>query len=230
VPKRLPTTLGFKRYALDFDGTDDYVEVPFSSSLDFGGMTELTVEMLCLLRSKGAERYTGRHIQFLIGYDNQDDSWAWWLHIGGAWVGLRGLEKTFTPKTGEWVHLCGVYDGSEMRMYVNGELDRSKAQTGGLDDADTMIAVGRRGTQDLNYWDGFIALVRIYTRPLTLEEIRRNMLEYHNPVRDGLVLWLHDSIVGDTWHDESGCGNDGVIHGAVRKELAMWEVRAELGL
>lgn len=162
------------RWGLEFDGVDDYVEVPFSSSLDFGGITDLTVEMLCLLRSKDAERYTGRENQFLIGYDSIDDSWAWWLYIGGAWTGLRGLEKTFTPKTGEWVHLCGVYDGSEMRMYVNGELDRSKARTGGLNDVDTMIAIGRRGETDRNYWDGLIALVRIYNRALTEREVKAN--------------------------------------------------------
>jgi len=156
-----------------FDGVDDYVWVPYSASLDFGGVTNLTVEKICKLNKKGVEQYSGREKQFLIGYDSYDDSWAFWLHIGGGWRGLRDLPKTFTPEIGRWVHLVGVYDGSKIRLYVNGVVDRERTQAGGLDDVDTGLAIGRRGGEALNFWNGAIALVRIYNRVLSPDEIQQ---------------------------------------------------------
>jgi len=59
--------------------------------------------------------------------------------------------------------------------------------------------------------------VLLYSRPLTDEEILWNYNNPDNPVRRGLVLWLHwDSIdpAKGVWYDKSGYGNHGKIYGA----------------
>jgi len=62
---------------------------------------------------------------------------------------------------------------------------------------------------------GTIALVRIYNRVLSEDEVRWNYLHPDNPVRDGLVLWLKmDEGEGTKVFDYSGNDNDGTIHGA----------------
>jgi len=230
VPKRLPRSLGFKKYALQFDGTDDYVVVPDNPNLDITGSITIEVLMkpdapapdkaLWLVKKSESDsgfefafsREPGKNNQFFLNW-NPGTGKALWSSDNAV-------------KVGEWNHLVGVYEHNvENRLYVNGELDTTRSVSGDIvpNDLDLTIAYP-------NYFPGQIALVRIYNRALSQAEIRWNMLNYHSPVRDGLVLFLYDRIVSDTWHDESGLGNDGTIHGAVRKELAMWEIRAELGL
>ena len=128
---------------------------------------------------------------------------------------------------GVWHFGCGIYDGSTLKIYHDGELLAEKNVGAITLYKSTDPLWVSRPSDALN---GVVALVLVYNRALSQTEIKWNMMEYHNPVRDGLVLWLHDRMVGDTWHDESGYGNDGTIYGAVRKELAMWEIRSELGL
>jgi len=63
--------------------------------------------------------------------------------------------------------------------------------------------------------------VRIYSRALTAEEILWNFYYPDNPVRNGLVLWLHwDSIdtASNMWYDKSGFGNHATLYNNPVKE------------
>ena len=82
------------------------------------------------------------------------------------------------------------------------------------------------------YFDGYISFVRVYERELTDRERQYNMLNYHNPVRDGLVLWLDfEEGCGDKVYDKSGRGNHGTIYGGAKwVRVRQYELRAEVGL
>ncbi|RLG06623.1 MAG: hypothetical protein DRN68_06670 [Thaumarchaeota archaeon] len=157
--------------ALEFDGVDDYIEIPFSPSLDFGGATELTFCMWVSLNNTGGERYSGRDFQFLLGYDSICDCWNWWIRVDDSWHGLRDVPGNFTPVTNTWTFLCGVYDGSNSYLYVNNGLDKRINVSGVLDDYDTIIAIGRRGGSNKNYWSGLIDEVKILNKSLSKEDI-----------------------------------------------------------
>jgi len=69
---------------------------------------------------------------------------------------------------------------------------------------------------------------RAYSRALSDSEIRQNYSCPENPVRDGLVLWLHagPAYVKDIdndgvleWIDLSGYNNHGKIYGATLVQL-----------
>ena len=63
--------------------------------------------------------------------------------------------------------------------------------------------------------------VRIYSRALTAEEILWNFYYPDNPVRNGLVLWLHwDSIDTNAgkWYDRSGFGNHATLYNNPTRE------------
>ena len=69
---------------------------------------------------------------------------------------------------------------------------------------------------------GYIAFVRIYNRALSDSEITHNYYFPNDPVRDGLVLWLHwDSIdiENGIWYDKSGYDNHGTIYGATLVDI-----------
>ena len=42
-------------------------------------------------------------------------------------------------KVNEWFHMVGTYDGSVMKMYENGILLGTAAQTGDVDDTDSVL-------------------------------------------------------------------------------------------
>jgi hypothetical protein len=95
-----------------------------------------------------------------------------WVHIGG-WQGTRG-RQTITPKTGEWHHVVGVYDGSTVRQYVDGELDIEFGQKGEMGSVPQVFRVGQAQT-GLESMGGIIDEVAVYERALTEEEILSDM-------------------------------------------------------
>ena len=230
LPRRLPRSLGFKKYTLSFDGVDDYVE---SSVLKiFDG--DFTIELLFKSGDKRegfmlVGNYPNGYVMPFVSFYTEPDGKISFYHRDVDGRGCRPITESVVLDN-KWHHIVGVRDRTNAKssVYVDGKLDTQE------DDATTDCNNDYPITLMLHNNDrflrGYIAFVRIYSRGLSQAEIRWNMLEYHNPVRDGLVLWLHDRIVGDTWYDESPYNNDGTIYGAVKKGLAMWEIRAELGL
>lgn len=79
-----------------------------------------------------------------------------------------------TPLVAEtWTHVATTYDGSTLRMYVNGSLVATEAVTGDLTGASQM-AIGRTRLTGAPF-AGSIDEVRIYRRALTAQEIVLNM-------------------------------------------------------
>jgi len=158
--------------ALRFDGVDDYVEVPDSPSLDI--TDEITIEVWVKgygfagdfrqIVGKSPDTVL-RHLNF--AYDLRVDK-AGPLRFSinnGDWQYVLA-----TIEEGKWYHVVGTYDGSEMRLYVNGELKDTKSVSGSIITNDAPVSIGRLPTDD--YWNGIIDEVRIYNRALSEEEIR----------------------------------------------------------
>jgi hypothetical protein len=76
----------------------------------------------------------------------------------------------------QWTHLAGTYDGANMKIYTNGALAATQAQTGaiGYPDPTTSLFVGVRGDgtdQNLEYFNGNLTMLRIYTNALNSTSI-----------------------------------------------------------
>jgi len=237
LPKRLPRSLGFKRYTMYFDGVDDYVEIPDSD--DFH-TKEFTVEVAVLfLDFNPPGGIVTRNPVVVHKNWAGSPSWCIWaentnnvpgrLHFD--FIDSGGTRRnTVIPdqlKVGRWYVIHGVYDGCKSMIYVNGV---KKAETDqGCNDF-TNTAPLRLNRPTAEYMHGYIAWFRYYTRALGKDEIIHNIIEYHNPVRSGLVVWLHDRIADSTWYDESGHGNNGAIYGATKNPITTWELRTKIGL
>jgi len=229
-PKRLPIVVGFKRYLLFFDG-NDYVRVPY-----FPPPSEFTLEVLFKIASldvlpqgfigQAADIWSDTAYAFRVAADGRI---SFVTSADGSTV--NDLRGSVVPE-GRWCHAVATFKRPSKKIYINGEVDAVGTWDHDVHASTSDIIVGGYafGT-GLDYLlRGGIALVRVYNRELSQADVRYNMVNYTSPVRSGLLMWLHDRIVGDTWHDESPYHNDGTICGAMRKELAMWEIRAELGL
>ena len=112
-----------------------------------------------------------------------------------------------------WAHIAGVYDGTNMRIYVNGVLSASEAATGSLTDGSNEFFVsGEIVSREMN---GFVRDVRMYNRGLSAAEVLR--VSNGEAITEGLVVWwkLNDASGSATASDSSGNGNDGTVTGAV---------------
>jgi hypothetical protein len=72
-----------------------------------------------------------------------------------------------------YTHLCGTYDGSIIRMYVNGIADGTTSHAGDIafGSSGSQWRIGNRGTVAGFPWNGLIDDVRIYNRALSHSEI-----------------------------------------------------------
>jgi len=82
-----------------------------------------------------------------------------------------GLSGNTALNLGQWYHVAATWDGSEVRIYVDGVLDKDPPDLRGATiGTDTRpLYIGGRGTADV--FDGIVDDVRIYNRALTAAEV-----------------------------------------------------------
>ncbi len=93
-----------------------------------------------------------------------------------AHFSITDWQKTFMNgkkdiPAGQWRHITAVYDGSQMRIYVDGLLDSALAWTGGILNNDQPVFIGENAELRGRYFDGLIDDVRIYDYALSDGEI-----------------------------------------------------------
>lgn len=113
--------------SLDFDGTDDYVEIPYNSTWTPGIYSvQLSVKITSnsglpqAIFSNGGNDGTG-YKGFGL-YAMPDDKWYIFYGNGGpSFSTLAGP----TINYGNWTSIAGTYDGTTLRMYINGAVINS---------------------------------------------------------------------------------------------------------
>lgn len=74
--------------------------------------------------------------------------------------------------TGTWYHVVGTYDGTNLRLYINGVLSDTSPKTGAVADSSIGVTIGQYGDAD-NKFSGVIDDVRVYSRALTATEVKQ---------------------------------------------------------
>ncbi len=166
-------TNGIVGGALEFDGTDDYVSVPSSSSLQLTSALTLAgwikadswgsgdeVDPIARKGEGNPNNYQlavvdGRATFYLDGGEADDD----------------GFEGNTVLNTGQWYHVAATWNGSTVRVYVDGVIDNDPSDLRGDNigtDTRPFYIGGRSGTDLL---DGILDDIRIYNRVLRDVEI-----------------------------------------------------------
>jgi len=159
--------------ALSFDGSNDYVDCGNDESLNIADA--ITIEAWVkpqfnsqnrriLIKTIGtgslyaysiAVRTTGKFI-FFIGATN------------GTY---RIVEGTTTYSSNNWYHVVATYDGAQLKLYVNSEMDNTPTNVStNIITTDGILDIG--GGTGLECWKGLIDEVRIYNRALSAKEIK----------------------------------------------------------
>jgi subtilisin len=91
-------------------------------------------------------------------------------NAGGALVTVSGP----APAVGSWTHLVGTFDGSTLRLYVNGALAAS-APSAAASGGSGVTVVGRLGS-NIYYFSGTIDEVAVYPTALSASRVRAHYL------------------------------------------------------
>jgi hypothetical protein len=153
--------------ALDFDGTDDYVQVPDSDSLDI--QNEITIAAWIKPRS-----FT--NINFFVSkYDAYSLGLDWYPHpVERSYVhfmlGSRVVESNGPVNLNEWNHVAVTVNSTHLIFYINGVQDTilSGSEVYSVSNYDLMIGASYYVT---DFFNGMIDDARIYNRTLNEEEI-----------------------------------------------------------
>jgi len=208
--------------ALNFDGTDDVVEVADANDLDFGD--SFTLEAWVKPDTTGAWRPAVTK--------ETNDSIAYQLYAAGenrepeAYVGHGS--STFSTATAEevltedsWSHLALSYDGSDLRLYVNGELEATEPSASAQDSTGPLMLGGTEVLDE--YFDGILDEVRLYNRALTETEVEVDLATaIQTPPAEPVAVYSFDEGEGRTTADSVG-GHSGTISGAT------WEIDGKYG-
>ena len=92
--------------------------------------------------------------------------------IGATDQAVRGTARISTT---DWTHLAMTYDGSVQRLYVNGVLAGTHAQTGNMAVGNQPLRIGGNGSFPGEFFKGLIDEVKVYNRALTAAEILAEM-------------------------------------------------------
>jgi len=91
--------------------------------------------------------------------------------VGVSYQGAGSMEFSIMPKN-EWVHLTWTFDGTDLRVYLNGvdEIGPKPFSIGPAADAPVFIGVSHAAEGRI--FHGFLDEVRVYDKALTAEEIQ----------------------------------------------------------
>jgi hypothetical protein len=82
------------------------------------------------------------------------------------------LKANIPLATGRWVHLAGTFDGTTMRIYVDGKECGSMERPGPIKANDFHLCLGNFELKHPSYFRGLVDEIKLYSRALTAEEVR----------------------------------------------------------
>ena len=106
-----------------------------------------------------------------LAIDNDGSVRGWMDRNGAGYARVLELDDATTYTSG-WHMLAYTYDGSNARLYVDGE--QTVTSAGSYSDLDDVANIAIGGATATYYADAYIGPVQIYNRGLSAEEVLQN--------------------------------------------------------
>ena len=158
-----------------FNGSSSYI---YAASSVLSPTTNYSVSVWCKWSSKPSTSVglvgnfkTGvtPQVGFVIAKASGLNTFGFWAD-GTATNG--NVQGTTNFVTGQWYHVVGTYDGSNIKIYVDGTLEGTQAYTATPGTTDQPLVIGRwYGNYSGYYHDGQIDQVRIFNKALSTSEV-----------------------------------------------------------
>jgi Concanavalin A-like lectin/glucanases superfamily/Chaperone of endosialidase len=196
---------------LQFDGTDDYIDLGDAPHLS-PGTQAWTIELWfkCDRTNSESMLYNKENLYEAAIRDGALQ-FAWqpkWEWLGG---------NTFPVVAGEWYHVAIVYDRNSQMVYRNGELVFTNVQPGNIGANTSKLLIAARGdTVPQTFFQGNIREFRIWNTSRSKAEIQSGMNLTFNGNESGLVgYWRINEGFGTQAQDETTNQRHGIVQGAV---------------
>lgn len=217
--------------AMTFDGVNDMLTVNDSASLDLtGGMTleawVYPINSLDSWRCIMTKEMAGGAVYYIVANTSYNTP-AMGVYVGSEKVLTGGAKLSLNT----WTHLAATYDGVTQRLYVNGKLVSSRAQSGPILTSSGALRIGASSIYG-EYFTGRIDEVRVYNRALSMAEIVTDMGKILGatapsptptpaptpaPVPGLVAAYNFNETTGATVLDRSGKGNIGTMGGGATR-------------
>lgn len=170
--------------AAGLNGSSAFVRVPDTAALDFSDAMSLAVWV----------RHNGGLSDWQAILAKGDNSYR--LHLnGGCFIadtlpgntrygitfGLNGgcagadLNSNVVPTPGVWYHVAATYDGSVMRIYINGNLVNSANYSAAITNSSYDLFIGENSQNRGRYWNGDIDELTLWDGAISAAEVLNHM-------------------------------------------------------
>ncbi len=205
-----------QNFALYFDGTNDKVGVLDSPELNPN--SALTLEAWINAETWATSIWAGTLVS--KQGTSPDKGYGFTVGENGRIEFNHSINEAWVPvNTGQilglntWYHLAGVYNGSSMKLYVNGILQSSIDVTGELTTAEGVVMnFAENPTWNGRFFNGTIDEIRIWDIERSQQDIQDNMNIELSGTEAGLVgYWPMNEGSGSSIADASGNNNAGTM-------------------
>lgn len=203
--------------------TASKIEVPHASSLS--PTTAITLACWVNTTSTGGQYHTmiakGNTAQYILRVDGANNKYEVYLNLGGV---LRNAKSTSSVVNGSWKFIVATYDGSAIKMYVDGTLETTASFSGSIGTGSAVLGLGMDITDGGSnvHLVGALDEVGMWSRALSDSEVTQlyntgTGLTYpFGPAADYLIV----AGGGGGGGDVNGGGRGGGGAGGVRKFLS----------
>jgi hypothetical protein len=160
--------------ALNFDGVSNLVKVPHSASLVF--TDQLTIAAWIYLASTDGNQDALQKYGLALCEIRADKTGiiSNILKINDVWTAFV-YDDNSADFLNQWRHLALTYNGAQVVNYLDGQEDKSFAQTGQItipSEGESDLSIGSNAPWNDCYFNGLIDDVRLYNRALDEYEIQ----------------------------------------------------------
>lgn len=211
-------------YALTFDGNNDWLNANGTSAKVSAASLGLPTQAITVECWVNPARFTTWESMLSFIQDNGSFERGWDLEtrdgnkfgfsVASTDGTLTYLETADVYSTNRWYHVAATYDGTTMKLYVNGILKASStSETGDINYADSWLSIGNyKDDNESNHFAGQLDDVRIWNIAQTETQIRTNMCQKLIGNESGLIgLWRFDESTGALAYDGTSNAHNGVF-------------------
>ena len=217
-------------YAYSFNGINDYMTIPRSSSIE--PMAQITVEFRMKLgvilsaqpyqssnplRKRDPTFPGGGGYEFYLNKDLGKLAFV---------IGINGVFNEVSINITSWDtntihHVAGIYDGNDIILYIDGVLTDNFA-TIGVIDVPTNINLFISSPNGINnFYEGMLDELRIWNIARTQPQIQSFMLGEIDPGTSGLTgYWKFNEMSGSIVYNGTSLANNGIIASATRMVIS----------
>ncbi|OOV18886.1 leucine-rich repeat protein [Flavobacterium sp. LM4] len=204
---------------LHFDGNNDLVNLGSNLSASLNNNTKITLEAWIKPESIGTNRtivgnYNNGAFQMQSLLRQNGSSLEFWI---GTNTGFTDATVSNVLSANTWYHVAGTWDGTTMKLYINGNQVASYPKSGSLSTTTNNYMIGNSSTNER--FHGSIDEVRIWNVDLSQADIQNtmncelqnnqnNILGYYK-LNQGFDSINNSSVTTAT--DSSENGNDGTL-------------------